>query len=535
MMPRVPAHQSNRRNRLAAWACAFSTLFASGCTTPLLLRPIYSAPQNVSAAKNVAATRRAPAEQKTEQRAANDPEKRGASASETSASETNEKADVVEVESKALQEALIAISRLAIEQRAKQAETRDVATDQQRHGPRQGDSATAPSAEALVPRTSHPPYEDRYPALADAHRRDDLFLPHDDLPAAEPGSVDEYAHAETNHVRYPETTHPAPLPQHASPSEASQPNLRRPGEPAEAVEPPANASSELAQHAADVSVPHSSTRSNRLRPASPDETARLPQAAAHSENGGTENPTESHETPQEAIETAIRLLSEKVKEYSHDEQSTARTREEVALRLLRMASMREKDRQEAAAAIKHLEVDEAEFWQDVLFAIKELQDESTGATLAQRATGALASLRRAEAALSNLGMLEVRNLKFCSSVRSFGRYEEFPEMQFLPGQQVIVYAEVYNFMSQAKAGGYETALESRYEIYDAEGNQVDLRKFGVERELCASRRRDFYFPYKINLPSSLMPGRYRLTLTIKDALANKFDQQSIDFIISTNR
>jgi hypothetical protein len=520
---------------LAAWACAFSTLLISGCTTPLLLRPTApAATQNVSAKKDVTATQTVPSETETEQRAATDPENRGASGAD--ALETNEKADVVEVESKALQEALIAISRLAIEQRAKQAEPPVSPTDQWRHSAQHTDSATATSAATLVPRTSHPRYADRYSALADAHRRDNFFPPHHDGAAEGPGSVNEYAHAETIHVGYPETPHAADLFPRQSPSAASQPIDRRPGEAAEAVNPTGDVPSESVHRAADVSGPNSSGRPNRLRPGTSGEAARLPQDAAQSENEGTENPpTESHRTPQEAIEAAIQLLREKLKESSHDEQSTARTREEVALRLLRMASMREKDRQEAAAAIKHLGVDEAEFWQDVLFAIKELQDESTGATVAQRASGALASLRRAEAALSNLGMLEVRNLKFCSSVRSFGRFEEFPEMQFFPGQQVIVYAEVYNFMSQAKAGGYETALESRYEIYDAEGNQVDLRKFGVERELCASRRRDFYFPYKINLPSNLMPGRYRLTLTIKDALANKFDQQSIDFIISTNR
>ncbi|MEQ8791528.1 MAG: hypothetical protein RIC55_35015 [Pirellulaceae bacterium] len=275
---------------------------------------------------------------------------------------------------------------------------------------------------------------------------------------------------------------------------------------------------------------------NDLREEQLEASSRSPRVepTEQSDVGGDPEPKQP-QSFQQAVDDAIRLLREDLRAPADEESPDFRVRREIALRLLRMTSLREADREQAAAAIHDVSADEAEFWQNVLYAIKEFQTVENGALLNHRSTAALASLRRAESALSNLGMLEVRNLKLCSEVRSFGRYEEFPEAQFLPGQEVIVYAEVYNFATEAKHSGYETALKSSYEMYDSQGVLVDGNKYNVERELCASRRRDFYFPHKIRLPVELRPGRYTLTLTIKDELANKFDQQSIGFTISSNR
>lgn len=246
-------------------------------------------------------------------------------------------------------------------------------------------------------------------------------------------------------------------------------------------------------------------------------------------------PAEPPRTAQEAIEDALRLLREELRELPSDARREDLTRREVALRLLRIASLDEEDWNEALSPIGHLGAEEKEAWQHLLYAIKEFHENPDVPRIEMRAGAALLALRQAEAALRNLSMLQVRNLKLCTKVTSFGRYDEFPEMRFLPGQPVIVYAEVDNFSTEAKSDGYETALEGTCEIYNANKEMVYLHKFGVEREISANRRRDFFFPYPFRIPAELTPGQYSLTLTIKDVLASKFDQQSILFTVESKR
>ena len=66
----------------------------------------------------------------------------------------------------------------------------------------------------------------------------------------------------------------------------------------------------------------------------------------------------------------------------------------------------------------------------------------------------------------------VRNLAFCTEVQSYGCVKPFKAYEFAPGQEVLLYAEVENFTSEATPKGYHTALRSSYQVLDGRGQRV---------------------------------------------------------------
>lgn len=252
------------------------------------------------------------------------------------------------------------------------------------------------------------------------------------------------------------------------------------------------------------------------------------------EAAGASPAAEKQRDYQAALDEAVRLLETELKDNGLRDHE--RTRREVALRLLRLASQRPKDWPKASEAIAHLETtSEKEFWTHVLFALATMLDADGMPRADQRGKAALVELREALGRLAELSTLEVHGLAFCTEVQAYGRYVEFPDNRFQPGQEVILYAEVENFMAEPKRNGYETALEGTCEIYDAAGRKAGVHKFDIDREVSRNRRRDFFLPYHYWIPDDLLPGAYSLKLTIKDAKANKMDQATIKFTVDSRR
>ncbi|GIW98613.1 MAG: hypothetical protein KatS3mg111_1946 [Pirellulaceae bacterium] len=147
----------------------------------------------------------------------------------------------------------------------------------------------------------------------------------------------------------------------------------------------------------------------------------------------------------------------------------------------------------------------------------------------RRWTLALRSHRTAENALAKLANLEVKNLAFCTEVLSFGVITKFPQYHFRPDQEVLLYCELENFVSQAVRGGYETQLQGSYEIVDAQGRRIADQILPEDTDFCGNQREDFYVAYRFHMPSRLEPGRHELRLTIEDMKGHKFGQGKIDF------
>lgn len=168
-----------------------------------------------------------------------------------------------------------------------------------------------------------------------------------------------------------------------------------------------------------------------------------------------------------------------------------------------------------------------DYWAKQLYALSAFLDEQTHGDDRKRAAAALVYLDQARDQLSELAVLEIRNLAFVQSVNGFGEYAMREETKFGPGEQVTLYAEVENFRSESTAEGYRTRLGTSYQIIDQAGNRVDHGQFPDVEDLCQSRRRDFHMQYGIVLPTRIYAGQYSLELIVTDGQSKKIAQQRL--------
>jgi hypothetical protein len=123
---------------------------------------------------------------------------------------------------------------------------------------------------------------------------------------------------------------------------------------------------------------------------------------------------------------------------------------------------------------------------------------------------------------------------FCRQIDGFGNYDLLPANDLVPGEAVLIYAEVRNFASVPTADGYySTRIKSTVEIYTV-GNErqlMDRSTFDVTEDHCRTIRSDYYHSYRINIPAHLSSGPYSLKLTIQDEATGKTATETIPFSV----
>jgi len=178
----------------------------------------------------------------------------------------------------------------------------------------------------------------------------------------------------------------------------------------------------------------------------------------------------------------------------------------------------------------------ADFWSKEIHALEQWLDTSAGAgSASERALRVKESLDRAVARLGAAAPLAVRNLAFCTDIRSFGNIKRFDNYDFAPGQEVLLYAEVDNYTVQSTGDGYRTELAISYEVFDRDGRPVGEHEFPSSEDSCGSPRRDFYVMCRFQLPERMYPGKHTLVLKLEDLLGNKFGESSIEFDIVASK
>lgn len=148
---------------------------------------------------------------------------------------------------------------------------------------------------------------------------------------------------------------------------------------------------------------------------------------------------------------------------------------------------------------------------------------------ARRAVEAKLALVEALEKVAESAPLVVRNVAFCTEVLSYGCAKRFEKYEFQPNQEVLLYAEVENFVSEQTAKGYHTSLRSSYQILDARGQRVAEHSFAATEEYCQNLRRDFFIGYHLRIPKRIGPGKYALQLSIEDLKCRKVGQASVEF------
>ena len=129
--------------------------------------------------------------------------------------------------------------------------------------------------------------------------------------------------------------------------------------------------------------------------------------------------------------------------------------------------------------------------------------------------------------------LVVRNLAFVTEIQSYGSYKPFDKYEFVPGQRVLLYAEVENFTSSETARGFHTVTRSSYQIFDSSGRRIDEHEFSPSEEYCRRPRRDFFIGYEFCLPERIYPGKHVLQLTVADLNSQKIGQTVIEFTVKS--
>lgn len=127
--------------------------------------------------------------------------------------------------------------------------------------------------------------------------------------------------------------------------------------------------------------------------------------------------------------------------------------------------------------------------------------------------------------------LSVPTVALCTGVTAFGVYEPLEPARFVAGtrQEVIVYCEVENFLSQPNDKNlYETRLTQSIVLYtESSGLPVWTAPKDTILDRARRRRHDFFLDKKIFLPSTLTIGRYLLKVTIEDQQAHHIAENTV--------
>jgi hypothetical protein len=252
----------------------------------------------------------------------------------------------------------------------------------------------------------------------------------------------------------------------------------------------------------------------------------LPQdaGAAEETNEGSGNRATSADWQAE-LSDAIRTLETQL-------QGAPATADEAAQQArLRMLYLLAGRRDDALQAIPSIPPADQEFWSKQLYGLATWLDTQRTADGPHRAAEAKRILEEAISRLGESAPLVVRNLAFCTDIQSYGCTKRFRTYEFSPDQEVLLYAEVENFASEATPKGFHTSLRSSYQIFDSRGQRVADHQFTTTPDYCQNPRRDFFIGYHLRLPQRIYPGKHTLQLTIEDLESHKVGQSSIELTI----
>jgi len=288
----------------------------------------------------------------------------------------------------------------------------------------------------------------------------------------------------------------------------------------DAVLPPAEATQRNLHPSQDT--PHPSASSALPSPA--DQPAA--QALARRDPPTSHEPGSSHDG-RSRLREAIRSLESDVAGAPESDREFA---EHARLRMLYLL---DGQRDEALRPIPSMAPAMQEFWSEQLYGLATLMECELISESSRRKAEAKQHLDAAAAKLGESCSLVVRNLAFVTDIQSFGTYKPFDKYEFVPGQTVLLYAEVENFKSAETAKGFHTATRSSYQIFDSSGKRIAEHEFSPSEECCRQPRRDFFIGYEFSLPQRIYPGKHVLQLTVADLNSQKIGQSLIEFTIES--
>jgi hypothetical protein len=207
-----------------------------------------------------------------------------------------------------------------------------------------------------------------------------------------------------------------------------------------------------------------------------------------------------------------------------------RVRQALISRLLALSL---NDREAMLNPIEGLQPHEQDYLNHQLSAIFDAIDPEANPVSSRKWSLVMLNQRKANTHLASLSNLEINNIEFCTEVIDFGVTTPFQVNKFSSDQEVLLYLELDNFVSEkSKDGkGYETQLQGSYEIIDSSGRRVADQMLPPDSHICKNVRRDYFIAYRLFMPPKISAGNYTLKLTIEDLKGKKFGQADIQFQI----
>ncbi|MDZ4849332.1 MAG: hypothetical protein SGI77_08555 [Pirellulaceae bacterium] len=227
-----------------------------------------------------------------------------------------------------------------------------------------------------------------------------------------------------------------------------------------------------------------------------------------------------------SVSEAISTLERDI-EQNQTSDENLRLSHEVTLRLLYLSNRQLDD---ALRPIEGLAANEQDYFRHQLQALYEAGNPDA-MPAKRRWSLVMNSQRQATNQLAAASNLEVRSLAFCTDVQGYGMMTKFPNYQFKPDQEILLYCELENVLAEQVKAGFETQLQGNYEIIDPNGRRITDQLLPMEREICQNHRRDYFIIYHIFMPIQIAPGNYQMRVTIEDMKARKFGQANLDFQI----
>lgn len=135
--------------------------------------------------------------------------------------------------------------------------------------------------------------------------------------------------------------------------------------------------------------------------------------------------------------------------------------------------------------------------------------------------------------------LHLPKVALCTSIHSYGRFEEIPIAYFVPGaaNRAILYCEVKNFGSKRSDNGeYETKIAHRLTLLTTDGEVIwkDDAEMNVV-DYCRNRRSDFFFNRRWQLPPGIKAGDYVLKITVRDKIYSQVGEATLNIhVAATN-
>ncbi|MDR1385158.1 MAG: hypothetical protein LBJ67_15110 [Planctomycetaceae bacterium] len=236
------------------------------------------------------------------------------------------------------------------------------------------------------------------------------------------------------------------------------------------------------------------------------------------------------ESPNESMVRAVNTLNARLQLYG-DSRPKEQISEEIHQRLLNLMLGQQR---EAIKPIHSLPSELQEFWRNELLGLSTMLDETSIPDQSHRYAVAQHHLQTAGLYLQNLCPIRIKNMNFINECDGFGVYK-IAKNEFRRGDPMFIYAEIDNLASRENETVYQTKVRSHYELVDTLGNNLASGDFGDVGKETQSRIRDAFLLMRVDLPETLMPGKYFLKVTIADLNHPElqFDQQRLDLNVVT--